>query len=77
MNVWDDPDFQRHAPDPGPMPDWIPYRPPGYPITNPHHNPYVRVDPISGECARDVWEDLGRPTDERVLQRALDELKAR
>lgn len=36
-------------------PEWEPYRPPGYPIEDRFHNPFVTVDPISGATGYTIW----------------------
>jgi len=36
--------------------EWGPYRPPGYPIDDPFHNPFVTVDPISGATGYAIWK---------------------
>lgn len=56
--------------------DWEPYRPEGYPITDKFHNPWVVIDPISGQCAFDVWTRMGRTADESALRAELDKLTA-
>lgn len=38
------------------MHEWSPWRPDGYPIVDPMHNPWVPVDPISGSTAYQLWQ---------------------
>lgn len=56
--------------------DWTPFYPPGYPITDGIHNPWVTLDPISGATAYQVWDKEDRPTDEAAFRAKLAEIRS-
>jgi hypothetical protein len=55
--------------------DWEPYRPPGYPITDPHHNPYAPIISGTYQGAADIWRSIGSPSSARALRRAIHAAK--
>lgn len=58
------------------MTRWAPYYPPGYPIRDGIHNPWVTLDPISGATAYQVWLAMGRTTDEAAFRAKIAELRS-
>lgn len=55
--------------------NWKPYYPVGYPITDGIHNPWVTLDPISGDTGYRIWVKHGRPTDTEEFTRTLDRIR--
>lgn len=55
---------------------WAPYYPPNYPIQDGIHNPWVTIDPISGDTAYRVWLAMDRTTDVERFKAKLAELRS-
>lgn len=52
--------------------DWHPYYPDGYPIRDGFHNPWLPIDPISGNTAYDIWSKDKSVSEDDFRQKLTD-----